>query len=397
MSASPVFILGAPRSGTSILNQVLRETLGYAGENEGHVFSVLKRMEDVLNRQNEFVRRAFPPKPVTTFQKLTFERMSNDVAGLFQTYVRELYGDKPWQDKTPTHEMITFAPRLQELFPSVHFVFMKRRGIENLLSGQRKFQHRSFGELCQSWARSMESFAEIKDSLKNVLIIDQAELVTDPDDVSNRLAHFLGLNDTSAAACKRHFRENFPERTHPARTKYVDLDDTGWSDEEKNQFLAVCGAQMEAWDYPLHASGARETKSLNRWCDVPKDPFVETITLHPNAPDVPAPEARYFGLNFVGIRRLKIEAVSNSKGPGAVLDATVVGADDFRVACSEYLAPGTRGTLFLDIPENLDAGELVLSAKLPENVDSNHSTGITISPIKPIGRNTGSKAQRVET
>lgn len=371
------------------MSQVLRETLGYAGENEGHVFSVMKRIEDVLNRQQEFVQRAFPPKPVTTFQRLTYERLAEDVSRMFKVYVEELYGDKPWQDKTPTHEMIAFSPRLQELFPSVHFVFMKRRGIENILSGQRKFQHRSFAELCQSWARSMEAFTAVKGSLQNVLIVDQAELVTNPDQVANDLAQFLGLDDRYADACNRHFRQNFPERTHPALTKDVDLDDTGWSDEDKSLFLSVCGAQMEAWDYPLHASNSRETKALNRWCAVPMDPFVDPIVLHPNAAGCPQPEATYFGLNFAGIRRLKIEAMSNVKGPGAILEAAVVGSDDFQVAFSEFLAPGNRRVLFLDIPENMDSGDLLLRTRLAENVELNHCTGVSIGPIQPIGANRG--------
>ena len=385
MPASPVFIIGAPRSGTSIMNQVLREALGYAGENEGHVFSVLKRLMEVVKRQDEFVERAFPPRPVTTYQHVTGKRLKDDLANLFKTYTEELYGDRPWQDKTPTHEMISFAPRLQEMFPSVRFIFMKRRGVENVLSGVRKFKHRTFEELCVSWARSMEIFANVQAKLNHVIVIDQAELVSDPQGVAQRLVEFLGLDDDAVSRIVNHLKQNFPERTHPARTHDVDLDETDWTDEQKLHFVDVCGAQMERWGYALHATSLRETKNLNKWCKVPKDPFEEPMTLHPNEPDAPQPEVRFLAMDFSGIQKLKLEAISNNKGPGAILEACVK-ADAFEYRMEELLAPGVKWSGFLEVPEDQTNGQLLLSVKLPDGCETSVSACVQFSEVKPIGR-----------
>lgn len=52
-----------------------------------------------------------------------------------------LHKEKIWVDKTPDPRMIKCVPRLKRAWPNAKFIFVKRRGIENLESRIKKFPY----------------------------------------------------------------------------------------------------------------------------------------------------------------------------------------------------------------------------------------------------------------
>ncbi len=164
-----------------------------------------------------------------------------------------VYDSKPWADKTPGVEMILFAPILLQIFPKARFVFIYRRGIENVLSQQRKFSDRAFEDMCSTWAKCMASWRLVRAKLSSAgLEINHQILDDDPHGVAAELVSFLGLEPSYADSLAEFFRTHEVERTRDAheRRRYpLALCDTGWTDQHKHNFSNICDVMMEAYGY----------------------------------------------------------------------------------------------------------------------------------------------------
>jgi Sulfotransferase family len=114
----PIFIIGCPRSGTSILRQALLESPSLRSiQSEGHILwdayhsapdsgweSDARAAKDVLPREREYIYAA----------------------------IRLFVRGRRFVDKTP--ENCLRIPYLEELFPDATFVFLRRRAADNVSS-----------------------------------------------------------------------------------------------------------------------------------------------------------------------------------------------------------------------------------------------------------------------
>lgn len=382
MPVSPVFILGAPRSGTSVISAILRDELGYQGENEGHIWTLYQQLQAALDSHQRFIKESFPPRPVTTYQRITYERVSTDLLDTFKRYVDELYDGKPWCDKTPSPQLISFAPTLQTIFPGAAFIVMKRRGIENILSAQRKFRDRDFRLSCQIWNWCAEAFLEVQDRIERMLVLDQADLLATPAESMARMVAFLELADGDVERCTAYLNSHFPERTHIGAGEQLSLEATGWSEEQRRIFLEVCGHSMNDLGYKLEGTESFEVKNTNKWCQVSEDPFAKPTVIHPNPPGQPHPILRYRAVDFRGTSRLVLSAVANSEGPGANLTAALERNGTTAARTSVELAPGQPTEIDLEVPSEAPCWDIVISAHLPDSFSSHYGTGIRLAPFK---------------
>ena len=165
-------ITGAARSGTSMMMGILRKKLGYTAHNEAHFFTLLAQLLQLTEQHKHSLRNGFKDLSLVLAgdPKVTVER---DLKAMFQNYVSEIYGDQAWAMKTPNSNAIRALPLVAEMFPEVKLIYLKRRGIENILSQTRKFGKGAFCEtFCEEWASCITEFFT-RDVAGNSLVVDQ--------------------------------------------------------------------------------------------------------------------------------------------------------------------------------------------------------------------------------
>jgi len=301
----PLFIFGAPRSGTTQMLRLSRDVLGYNGGDEGSVWQSVKALDDHFKR----ILHGLADVDADGLRGFSLLRFSKEK--IVDEYIRSLvdfhhreYGAGPFVDKTPGGEAIAAAPILKAHLPSAKFIFMKRRGIENVLSHLRRFPDRSFETACQQWARPMQRWLETRDQLQPACIeIDQWELDATPAAVARRVTEFLRRGDPREV--EKYLATHFPEKTQVGRySDYISLQNTGWDEHSQQHFCDTCGELMEAFGYVMDrgdgvvASGDSvdlvASPNCERWKVQDGNQWIDTrgpgLRLHPS--DAKAPPAR---------------------------------------------------------------------------------------------------------
>jgi hypothetical protein len=248
--ARPVFVLGSVRSGTSAMAGALIGGTKYVGFREGQFFDLIQRLRHCISlfyteREaslgNEAVMIRYVPEKFVTELLLS----------VFRNLAAETFSSIHWIDKTPSVDMIRLAPTLSRIWPEAKFLFMKRRGIENMLSRLRKFPDSiAFRSHCADWTAAMEAWEMARPSLGvRALEIDQREMLSQPDHVARRVGVFLELDETERAALGTYLRDRTLERTVNVDDDTPAISEIGWSSEQIAIFRDICGATMRKFGY----------------------------------------------------------------------------------------------------------------------------------------------------
>jgi hypothetical protein len=248
MVHSPVFIVGSPRSGTSVLVRGLFAA-GYSGFNEGHVLSLVRIIERDVDRHFESF---FTPAPRVLISQIDRAALKHRLAELIAQEAARHQADGPWLDKTGGPDMIEAIPTLQQLFPGSRFVFAKRRAIENIVSRIVKFPKHGFDFHCAGWARTMAAWRQIRQTLPDLagIEIDQHDISAEPARTAATLAEFLALPPPATEQMASVFAHQRPQQTQAGSAdRVLSLQDLPWTDAQKATFQTLCGAEMTAFGY----------------------------------------------------------------------------------------------------------------------------------------------------
>ena len=294
----PLFILGAQRSGTTQVLRLCRDVYGYRGGEEGRVWASVHAL-DAHFRRVELDLLPISNSRLSDFTLLRLTRaqlVARYVAMLLEMHV-ETYGS-PLVDKALGPEAIQAAPLIAEAAPHARFLFMRRRGIENVLSQMRRFPNSPFETACLIWARTMNAWRRTRESLgASAIEIDQRDLEAAAQSVARALTNFLGHGDADAAS--RYLTTHFPEKTSKGGyARYLSFSATGWNHDQRQIFHEICSEEMAAYGYSL--SGDSPTPAgekidfaaapqLSRWTQENGNSWILTsgpgLRLHPNFGD----------------------------------------------------------------------------------------------------------------
>jgi hypothetical protein len=253
MSQHPVFVLGAARSGTSGLAQALLKSGWYEGEEEGFLNPLLGDLINVVHQH--YARTLEEQTWDTAIRRVPKSYFTGSLRAVFADLARQLYPTGRWVDKTPVAAFISLAPTLQEIWPNARFVFMRRRAIENILSRQRKFPEIGFKEHCLDWARAMSAWLEVRDKLGCAAMeLDQVAVARDPHAAGASLIAFLGVPDSFGTRLLQGLAYDRPETTSDVFGSVTDLEEVDWSDEDKLDFMVICGDLFADYGYSLDRS-----------------------------------------------------------------------------------------------------------------------------------------------
>jgi hypothetical protein len=199
------FIVGVPRSGTTLLRLMLDSHPQLAIPNESHFFfELLKRSEtEPALTRGEFCHFivshfSWPNLGITEgeFQAALggsepFE-IASGIRALFGLYAAR-FGKQRWGEKTPDYGML--MPEIAQLLPEAHFIHVVRDGRDVAVSKR----HLWFGcgddiaaqaEAWQTWIRRARELAK---SCPNYLEIRYEALVRFPETVLEEVCAFIAL------------------------------------------------------------------------------------------------------------------------------------------------------------------------------------------------------------
>jgi Sulfotransferase family len=264
----PVFVLGAPRSGTTAVALALMAAASYAGYGEGQVIDLLVPLQHALGRFYEArADEIMRPGRGTMLGKIPEEYFSNGIFALFTEAIRQIFPSRRWCDKTPTADMIWAAPSLARIWPNAKFVFLKRRGLENLLSRTQKFQGFPFEDQCLGWTACMEAWRAVRDGLAGrALELDQHFLARYPERSAEAIGQLLALESQQTRELARKLKHLQPERTSENVFDTTAASKVPWDPAQWAVFNRVCGPTMAAYGYSqedeYYAPGAEDRSCL---------------------------------------------------------------------------------------------------------------------------------------
>jgi hypothetical protein len=241
-----VFILGPPRTGTSITYYAMREIFQLPGAGESHVFPIMQKLI------HEFYLYAVQHagKPDILASALDTNAMKTHLFQYVRQIYQQAYGAGGWVDKTPGAAAITGVTLIQEAFPGARVLVMRRTGVEVVSSFQSKFGG-TFAEACAGWALCMEGILKVRQMKAPFLEIDQFELANDPYRTSQRMTTFLGRPDKEVELARFFEDHRTDVLSHHDWRKRLTIKDTDWEPDEQQLFRTVCGPMMQAFGYPM--------------------------------------------------------------------------------------------------------------------------------------------------
>ena len=242
-----VFVLGAPRSGTSITYLAMRKVFGLPGRGESHVMPVFQRMLREFDQHKARLSR----NPNLLVSELEGAELRETLAGLLRGFYARHYPDGSWVDKTPGAENILAADFIGLAFPEARLVATRRTGIEMVQSFRRKFGA-GMEPACRSWAAAMTALLQLQQRRpQHLLVVDQHDMTNAPEEAAQAISAHLG-RPGKAGELARFFLETRTEQrsSHDWRRRLT-LADVDWPPEERAIFVEHCAEPMRRLGYPM--------------------------------------------------------------------------------------------------------------------------------------------------
>lgn len=271
-SGSPVFIIGAPRSGTSLISRIIDSHPEIGVPFESHIYPTLygwrrwygdlekvvsrKRLvEDMLSIYAVQDWNEIPDKEevLEKFERHTFHGAFEAVVGAWSS----MQGKRRWGEKTPSN--VVYWREILEGFPDAKFVHIVRDGRDVAMSWKRvRFGPRHFYSLAGKWTEYLDRVAELRSRVDGdqLFEIRYEDLLTQPEQTVRNLSKFLNIRFVPRMLS---FYENvgsYPtdERNERNLSRPLMKDNMGkWragmSRRDLRRFETVAGAKLERFGY----------------------------------------------------------------------------------------------------------------------------------------------------
>lgn len=257
--ARPIFVLGAARSGTSIVCDGLRFGAGIPGTREGFLFStayLLMTNVDALWQRIGPGLQYFAdedrgdPKRERALSRFDFHSYQRHCLRHFHE-LSTPNGERVWIDKTPDIYMVHAVTMLGAAYPQARWVWVQRNGIEVLDSRRRTHPEMTFTEGCRDWATVVNDWHRVRPLIADRwLEVDQRAVATHGPQTAAQLARFLGLDAKQQDGIAETFATHRPGKTMKRSFEQtLTLDNAEWPDDEKATFREICAGAMSQAGY----------------------------------------------------------------------------------------------------------------------------------------------------
>jgi hypothetical protein len=198
----PVFIVGYPRSGTTLLQRFLATQPGFRSLPETHFFSVIEGRlrlgaeERVAASQLGALRQAVEEKMESRLTEAEARLLAREAEQgrltsktafefLVSRRLSPPLGEGPWRwvEKTPTHA--NFIGRILGLYPRAQVIHVLRHPVPAILSRRRNFpfnRETPLERLAEAWNRMQENVEAGRRSFPDrILTLRYEDLIADAD------------------------------------------------------------------------------------------------------------------------------------------------------------------------------------------------------------------------
>ena len=273
MTAPKIFLVGCPRSGTTMLRLMLDAHPSLAIPPESHFIPLVARVRsryeagDAFDAERmardvaktlRFADWQLPPEAV--FAEIARSR-PRDLAGAIEAFFvayAGAHGKERWGDKTPGYSIE--MPLIASLFPDARFVHLVRDGRNVALSLMEVPRPpRSFAEAAQVWATRIRVARRDAKALEgSMLEIRYEDLVDDPETALKQICGHVELDwdeamleyhrgDPSAAVPERNWGHHRNLAKPPTRGLREWRESMTRQDQEL--FEAIAGEELTALGY----------------------------------------------------------------------------------------------------------------------------------------------------
>lgn len=244
-----VFIVGVPRSGTSILLYAIKQVFNLPGNGESHVMPAFNQMIHGLYTYLD----QFSSVDRSIYNSLLLKDLSiAEAREHMLVFVRNFYNshfpDGRWVDKTPSLSGIYSVPLVEAAFPDAKTIATTRNGIEVVTSHMKKFGS-DFETACNIWSNGMRGILKVRSLCQNLIVIDQFDFSNRTDAVSSEIAGHIGESEKANALATFLANERVQNSSRHDWRRRLRLEDTTWSESQREQFVARCGEMMAEFGY----------------------------------------------------------------------------------------------------------------------------------------------------
>lgn len=259
--AKPVFIIGSPRSGTTVLGRILM-MLGdhyFQPSTEAHfLYWFLEPTRRILESPEKFPGATNPIALANPENHALLRKsVADSVHHIYRT-IGEETGTRNWVDKTPDVQQALFIPFLTQLFPESRVILIHRHPLEVFISTVKNWNIAEVErkrDILERWAKLQRFYrGQIVRSVPEERrhVIRQENLRIRPGETANRLLTFLDVPEieTEQQRLQRFLNNNEVNRTKDFAGKGYDLRERA-SPEDIEMTEEICGGEMQFWNYQL--------------------------------------------------------------------------------------------------------------------------------------------------
>lgn len=291
MTDGPVFLLGAPRSGTTLLRLLLNAHPRLCLPHEcSLVAEFLKAFpdENAPLSPSAFYEKAAGVGRFEEVFGLSHDEFAKDLSEtetvgtcLATLYARSMgneHANPIWGDKTIGYTVL--AERLATFFPGSRFIYLIRNPLDVAASCSKNFGSRygvpggkvyDFASyvggalIWRDFAEATQAFS-LRDNPERYLEVHYEDLAREPETACRQLCAFLDIEDetqTMLGFFREDTHRNLPKDSrqfHGETMKPVDPGRIGKAKDNipadlQSALLDICRAPMKAWDMPSESVG----------------------------------------------------------------------------------------------------------------------------------------------
>lgn len=282
----PFFILGAPRSGTSLLSRMLDSHPAIAVPDETKIFETfipllplygdltqparLRRLVDDILGWRWIRRLPQPPSADEVMARVARPDLGGVFAAILDCWT-DAHGKRRWGEKTPNN--LLFWPEIEAAFPDAKVVHILRDGRDVAISQiKAPFGPKSMATAAERWTRFVGGSRAIGERIgpRRYIEVRYEELLAAPQATLEPVLELIG-EPFDPAVLRFHERQR-PVGTDPVNDRNIlkplQAGNSGKWEGAVNRrqletFEALAGAMLDACGYP-RATAARPMSAAER-------------------------------------------------------------------------------------------------------------------------------------